>query len=196
MSAITTDSGAMNTGSISVYGQVLNCWRLTGRLRLTMSIQMMKWRKINMAYLTKAKKLEHEQERQQALKMLQELLPPSTTVYTILTHVSRSGLTRRVRLFAIDWKQASPSYRYSLLDITYWAALVTGHRCDDNGLEIGGTGFDAQFEAVAILSRKLYPQGFDCTGDHCPSNEHRNGDHDRTPHHHESSGYALRQQNL
>lgn len=32
------------------------------------------------------------------------------------------------------------------------------------------------------ISRVLYPQGFGCIGEGCPSNDHSNGDRDYTPH--------------
>jgi hypothetical protein len=41
---------------------------------------------------------------------------------------------------------------------------------------------DMGFALVHELSGRLYPDGFGCLGERCPSNDHRNGDRDYTPH--------------
>jgi hypothetical protein len=41
---------------------------------------------------------------------------------------------------------------------------------------------DMGFHLVYTLSYALYPQGFGCVGERCPSNDHSNGDRDYTPH--------------
>ena len=48
------------------------------------------------------------------------------------------------------------------------------------------------FSLVYTLSSTLYPEGFKCIGyGRCPSNDHRNGDRDYSPHQHDSGGYAI-----
>ena len=51
-------------------------------------------------------------------------------------------------------------------------------------LNVGGCGMDMGFEVVYQLSARLYPDGFGCIGEKCPSNDHSNGDRDYTPHGH------------
>jgi hypothetical protein len=55
---------------------------------------------------------------------------------------------------------------------------------------MGGAGMDMGFALVYNLSRSLYPNGFDCIGESCPSNDHVNG-YNRS--HHADGGYALQQ---
>lgn len=59
---------------------------------------------------------------------------------------------------------------------------------------MGGVGMDMGFALVHELSYSLWPNGFECTGQRCPSSDHANGDRNYEPHHHASGGYALRQE--
>lgn len=56
-----------------------------------------------------------------------------------------------------------------------------------------GCGMDVGFSLVYNLGWVLFPNGFECVGERCPSNDHSNGDRDYSPHHHSDGGYALRQ---
>jgi hypothetical protein len=71
------------------------------------------------------------------------------------------------------------------------------------GLRLQGCGMDMGFHAVYNLAASLWPKGFGCVGEKCPSNDHSNGDRDYTPHKpeglkpqtehwHADGGYALR----
>ena len=90
------------------------------------------------------------------------------------------------------------------------AAKALGYTMDRDreGLRVSGCGMDMGFHVVYSLSRVLYPDGFECIGEGCPSNDHSNGDRDYTPHlnggkaphepgyvahWHSNGGYALRQ---
>jgi hypothetical protein len=132
--------------------------------------------------LTKAK----QAEREQAIKALRELLPPGSTVQTILRHVSKSGMMRHISP-VIDGR-----------DESYRVALIVGETLSADGyVKVGGCGMDLGFDLVYRLSCSLYREGFTCVGNadgnRCPSNDHGNGDADYTPHQHKSGGYALRQ---
>ncbi len=118
------------------------------------------------------------QEVQEAAERLRGWLPPGTTVYTVLRHVSRSGMMRRVSLYVI--LDGAPQW------LDGYASRVTGIPLDKkgDGLRIGGCGTDVGFEAVYNLSRALYSKGYGCIGDKCPANDHNNGDRDYTPHGH------------
>lgn len=76
--------------------------------------------------------------------------------------------------------------------------LVTGYkrakRGSGDGLIVGGCGMDMGYHLVYALARKLWPDGFDCIGPGCPSNDHSNGDRDYTPghRHHADGGYCLK----
>jgi hypothetical protein len=115
---------------------------------------------------------------------LRELCPPGSRVYTVLRHVSPSGMRRHIDLFTII---NSEPYR-----LTGFAASVLGWCTRDDSLVVDGCGMDIGFHAVYELARCMYPQGFTCIGEGCPSNDHSNGDRDRSPHMHASGGYALK----
>lgn len=140
---------------------------------------------------------ETQREAEEARAQLRELLPPGSTVRTILRHVSRSGMTRAI----------SPVVNGE--DSTWLVVrAVPGFKFNRNGgVTMGGCGMDMGFALIYHLSHALYPDGFECTGvseyaddgdggriKPCPSNDHSNGDRDYTPHHHASGGYALRQE--
>ena len=130
---------------------------------------------------------------EEARSQLRELLPPGSTVQTILRHTSRSGMTRAISP-VVDGEDIS------------WLVVraVPGFRFDDRygGIKRSGCGMDMGFSLVYTLSQALYPNGFECIGERetetgwikrCPSNDHSNGDRDYSPHHHASGGYALQQ---
>jgi hypothetical protein len=81
------------------------------------------------------------------------------------------------------------------LRLTYMVAkaLDWPYNVKHEGLRVDGAGMDMGFHAVHSLGYVLFPDGFECTGDRCPSNDHSNGDRNYEPHHHTSGGYALRQ---
>ncbi len=121
-------------------------------------------------------------------RWLRECLQPGDTVYTILRHVSVSGMSRSIAVVGI--------VDSDIRDFTWQAALVTGYKFDDRrgGVKVRGCGMDMGFALVYELGAALFPDGFPCIGDGCPSNDHSNGDRDYTPGHavHKDGGYALR----
>jgi hypothetical protein len=133
-------------------------------------------------------KTEKQERQEEAIAQLRKMLPPGSTVWTELAHVSRSGMLRLIRVHAIADGKA-------IANITAQVAWATGDKLrDDSGrwtIPIGGCGFDAGFEVVYGLGRALYRDEFTCAGERCPSNDHSNGDRDHSPHKHSDPGYAL-----
>jgi len=123
---------------------------------------------------------------QEARETLRNLCPPGTTVYTVLRHVARSGMSRRIDLYVIQ--DGEPRWLSGL----YKNADGIRHGKFD-AITVQGCGMDMGFHLVYNLSRMLYGNTFPCIGEECPSNDHSNGDRDRTPHAHSDGGYALRQ---
>jgi hypothetical protein len=119
-------------------------------------------------------------ERDEAIAQLREWLPPGSTVYCVLRHVSRSGMQREISLHSVDsgnGKRADISWLSGL------AARALGMRLGKrDGIIVGGCGMDMGFHLVYELSHTLHPSGFGCVGERCPSNDHSNGDRDYTPH--------------
>lgn len=139
---------------------------------------------------TKPKRVtKREQERNEARERLLSFLRPGDTVLTILRHRARSGMARDVSMLVAGEDR-------ELFALTYNAAVLLGERTRNvNGhdaIRVGGCGFDAGFDLVYRLAHALWPDGFECVGAGCPSNDHSNGDRDYTPHMHREAGYALR----
>lgn len=96
---------------------------------------------------------------------LLEILKPGDTVYTVLRHVSASGMSRRIDLYAI--KDGRMQY------LSGHAAGVMGWRLPDKpGIVVGGCGMDMGFHLVYSLSYALFK--------------------DSPPEGHKDGGYALR----
>lgn len=104
-----------------------------------------------MARMTKAE----NEERDQSLATLREALKPGDTVYTILKHVSRSGMLREIQCIVTDKRDGQP------WDITYFVARVLREKIGPHyGVRVQGCGMDMGFATVYNLSRCLYPDGF------------------------------------
>ena len=118
-----------------------------------------------------------EKERTEWAEKLRKLVHPGDTVYTVLRHVSSSGMSRRIDLYIIG-KDRRPMF------ISGMAAAAMGMRWDRDkgGIHVSGCGMDMGFHLVYNLSYVLFPDGHGCIGERCPSNDHSNGDRDYTPH--------------
>ena len=95
-----------------------------------------------------------QQERKEAIRDLKKHLKPGTTVFTVLRHVSRSGMFRVIDLYVIKRNQP--------LRITWGACKATGstYNIGWEGMAMGGCGMDMGFAAVYELSRTIFPKGF------------------------------------
>ena len=144
-------------------------------------------------------------ETTEAIAALRDKLTPGRTVYTKLTHVSRSGMSRSIEVYLAEGRD-------NLTEITWLVARATNSRMDNThgGIVMGGCGMDMGFALVYGLGRTLYPDGVPCTGSRgydpdtyatiqdpprCKSNEHVNEatvpySRDVT---HRDGGYALNQ---
>lgn len=140
-----------------------------------------------MATRTKAK----QAEREEALDKLRGILEPGDTVYTVLRHVSPSGMNRWIDAYKLE--DDEPRWLSYLIGQTDGAGYWDDRR---ECVRVPGAGMDMGFHLVYSLAYALWPDGFDCTGETCPSNDHSN-DHtckrEKGAHHHTESGYALNQ---
>ena len=123
----------------------------------------------------------------EAIVRLKSMLKPGDTVYTTIKHVSRSGMSRSIDVHLI--RDNEPRW------IAYTVALVIGWGFDEKreAVKVGGCGMDMGFHLVYTLSRVLWPNGHQCSGKGCGSNDHSNGDRNYEPHQHSDGGYALKQ---
>ena len=79
---------------------------------------------------------------------------PGARLYTMISHVSRSGMQRRVRVFvAIVGEDGKPE----IAELTCFAAKVAGYSLREGDIIVGGCGFDAGHDVVYNLGRALYP---------------------------------------
>ena len=139
-------------------------------------------------------------DHQAAIERLRELVHPGDTVYTILRHCSRSGMSRVIAPIVTvqRWKidscgESEEDGAPYPQDVGYSTAVACGMRYDTkrDGVVVGGCGMDVGGEVVRALGHVLWPEGFTCIGTRCPSNDHSNGDRTYLPHLHLSGGYAL-----
>jgi hypothetical protein len=133
-------------------------------------------------------------DKAEAISTLKNLCPPGTTIYTVLRHVSRSGMQRALDVYVME--DNAPRR------ITWPVCKAVGYGYSDkyDALTIGGCGMDMGYDVVHNLSWVLHRDGFECTGERCPSNDHSNGiveDGKRKPFprgagvRHEGHGYSL-----
>ncbi len=138
-----------------------------------------------------------EEERAESMTALRESLKPGDTVHTVLRHVSRDGMSRRLDVYKFSVNKRKGAFAPNGVSkdyLTWHAARVLGLRLrnDDNGLTVGGAGMDMGFHVVYELSARLFSKdGYECIGDACPSNAHTNGAKRRKGVKH-FDGYALR----
>jgi hypothetical protein len=127
-------------------------------------------------------------EKAEAIAALTEWIKPGMTIYTVLRHVSTSGMYRAIDVYLMEDNQ--PRY------ITWTVSKACGftYNRKHEAIGIGGCGMDMGFSIVYDLARTLFRNGFDCVGRGCPSNDHSNGDRNYEPHRHTGDGgYALHQ---
>lgn len=122
-----------------------------------------------------------EREQNEAKARLLEILKPGDTIHTSLKHVSRSGMYRVIRLYVIK--------DGDLINLDYHAAkLLEGYDNRHDGCKASGCGMDMGFALVYNLAYALFPDGYDCVGEGCPSPDHYR-DGEKTKH----RDYALKQ---
>ena len=143
-----------------------------------------------------SKQIQKQQAKEEARRKLKELLPPGSTVYTILKHVSRSGMLRVIDMAIVQDDQTT-SIPYGLLeDVGFFEYFPIDK--NEQGFRATGAGMDMGFDMVYNLSVMIYDKGFACIGyenkphgQRCPASDHHNeDDQDKTVH--KSGGYALR----
>lgn len=95
-------------------------------------------------------KKEKAERKAQAMEWLSKHIKHKTTIYTMLLHVSSSGMTRHIApLIVVDGK---------IVNISYWIADALGYRRNKrgDGLVIGGCGMDMGYSLVYNIC-SLFP---------------------------------------
>lgn len=97
-------------------------------------------------------------ERHEAIRKLRKFCPEGTEVYTVLRHVSRSGMQRRIAPFVIATDSNGKTY---MQWIGGWASTALGRRLhSDDGIVVNGAGMDMGFELVYSLGRAIHDDGY------------------------------------
>lgn len=84
-------------------------------------------------------------------------VPIGTRVTAIVTHVSSSGMSRRIRFFVPAQRQDGSLH---ISEVTHAFAIVLGLPIKEDGngygLNISGAGMDMRFHVVSRVSRLMY----------------------------------------
>ena len=92
-------------------------------------------------------------EREQATESLREVLPEGTTVYSIVTKVAPSGMSRHIRFkYVKDGRILDATTRIGV-------ALDYPYKDDTHSLFVRGCGMDMGYHVVEGLSFRLYGIG-------------------------------------
>lgn len=108
-------------------------------------------------------KKEREQEKQEAIAFLREKCPPGTTIHTIVTRVSASGMSRDIVCFIVGDDRLP-------WNISGYVAKALGYQREKHGVpavRVSGCGMDMGFHVVNSLSYALHGHG--------PDNDRGNG---------------------
>jgi len=92
-------------------------------------------------------------QRAEAIERMRRWIRPGDTLYCVMRHVSRSGMTRVIDLLAIQ--------DGDIVRIGYDAALVLGWPYDyrRGGVKVSGCGMDMGFHLVYSLGHALFGTG-------------------------------------
>jgi hypothetical protein len=96
------------------------------------------------------------EEKNNAIESLRKILPENTTVYTIVTKVSSSGMSRRIKLYIVDSERENPRIR----QITYLVSKAIGWPANDLGILVSGCGMDMGFHTVYTLGSIINRNGY------------------------------------
>lgn len=89
-------------------------------------------------------------EQNEAIARLREWVKPGDTVYTVLRHVSKTGMTRVIDIKVIrDGEMSHIGYNVAL-------ALGMPYDMSKEGVRIGGCGMDMGFQLVYLLGHALF----------------------------------------
>lgn len=102
------------------------------------------WKECDQISKTEGKRLRAEHAKKSLLNILKE----GDTVYTILRHVSASGMSRRIDLYT--FQDNKPVY------LSGYYAMMQGEDPPTDGYKVGGCGMDMGFHLVYTLSSLLY----------------------------------------
>ena len=100
-----------------------------------------------------------QREKEEAKQRLLEWLKPGDTVYTIVERVSRSGMSRNIRVVVFLDNKASEGIHpnHAVATLLGWTLKrVNGY----DTVHVSGCGMDMGFHLVYALSQELFNDGY------------------------------------
>lgn len=98
-------------------------------------------------------------EKEEQTKRLKEWMPKGSTVYTILRHVSKSGMTRDISLVVFQEGAKYPIHpNWSASKVLNWR--MSNKSGMNDSIRVSGCGMDMGFHLVYTLSSILYGDGY------------------------------------
>ncbi len=92
-----------------------------------------------------------------ARQSIERYAPKHTRVTAIVTHVSSSGMSRRIRFFVPSQRQDGTLF---ISELTHAFAVIMGVPVKEDGngygLSVHGAGMDMRFHVVSNVARALY----------------------------------------
>lgn len=166
-----------------------------------------------------SKKSEKEAEKQEAIETLRKFgVKPGATIYTNVTHVSSSGMSRHIRCYVVTrdtrtervesacfdadgsmrlvGEKTRKRVEHVVHDITGLVATACGFsRARGSGwdIQIGGCGMDMAYHVVHTLGRVMFPKGGKLEKSE-PSRQHQERRDGKTRE--TNGGYLLRKRDL
>lgn len=102
---------------------------------------------------------QNDRERAEAIAQLRQWYPKGSTVYTILRHVSRSGMQRVIGVVALMTDGENPGVDIRHPNYATSKALGLTVDRERDGVKISGCGMDMGFDIAYNLSQALYGDG-------------------------------------
>ena len=120
-----------------------------------------------MASKSKATEAARATERDEAIRTLRKMgVKPGSTIYTNVTSVSRSGMSRTIRCYMVTRDESSrrgkKKVEHAIHEITGLVATACGFtraRGSHWDIQIGGCGMDMCFHVVYNLGRVMFTKG-------------------------------------
>ena len=96
-------------------------------------------------------------EQAEAIATLLTIIKPGDTVYTVLRHVSRTGMSRTIACYVIQ--DGQPRWITSLVSRALGYGKLRNVGRTGEGIHVPGCGMDMGFHLVHSLSYKLWGYG-------------------------------------
>lgn len=107
----------------------------------------------NMSHVTTSGQFFKNKEAAEACEALKRMLKPGDRIYTILRSVSKSGMSRKIKLVVGDGNN-------NIGDITWYVSQALEERMNDGAIVVKGCGMDMGFHIVEQLSRVLFQDSY------------------------------------